>query len=163
MSTSTVPAIQRRITVNAPIERAFHTFTASFNDWWPAAYHIGEAELLDAVLEPRAGGRWYERGTDGSECDWGSVLVWQPPHRLVLGWQINGHWQYDPDPAHASEIDVRFTAEGPGRTLVEVEHRHLDRLAYGPELAEAVGADTGWNGILAAYARVVPTGSPSAP
>jgi uncharacterized protein YndB with AHSA1/START domain len=157
MTTSTVPAIQRQVTVNAPLERAFDTFTSSFGTWWPAAYHIGEAEMAEALLEPRAGGRWYERGIDGSECDWGSVLAWEPPHRLVLGWQINGRWQYDPNPANASEIEVRFTADGPERTLVELEHRYLDRLGDAQDLAAAVAAETGWTGILKAYADAART------
>ena len=152
--TSTVPAIRRSITVNAPLDRAFHTFTAAFSSWWPPSYHIGEAEYAEAGLEPRVGGRWYERGADGSECEWGSVLEWEPPHRLVLGWQINGRWEYEPDPANASEIEVRFTAEGDGRTRVELEHRYLDRLADSQALAGAVGEDTGWNGILRAFAGV---------
>ena len=74
--------------------------------------------MATAILEPREGGRWYEQGVDGSECDWGRVLAWEPPHRLVVTWQINGHWQYDPDPAQASEIEVRFTADGPDQTIV---------------------------------------------
>ena len=99
MSTpSPVPDIRGTITVAVPAEQAFAVFTGSFGSWWPREYHIGQAEMADAVVEPRAGGRWYERGTDGSECDWGRVLAWEPPRRLVVTWQINGQWQYDPDP-----------------------------------------------------------------
>jgi uncharacterized protein YndB with AHSA1/START domain len=114
-SAPTIPAIRGTVTVAAPVERAFQVFTDSFGTWWPAEYHIGQADMAAAILEPRAGGRWYERGVDGGECDWGRVLAWEPPHRLVVTWQINGQWQYDPDPAHASEIEVRFTADGPSR------------------------------------------------
>ncbi|PZF92016.1 SRPBCC family protein [Micromonospora deserti] len=150
-----IPAIRRSITVDAPVDRAFRVFTESFDSWWPAGYHIGRIEVAEAVLEPREGGRWYERGTDGSECDWGRVLAWEPPHRLVLTWQITGEWQYDPDPANASEIEVRFTAAGPERSVVELEHRLLDRLVRGQAMHDAVSGDGGWAGILERFAKAV--------
>jgi uncharacterized protein YndB with AHSA1/START domain len=115
--TPTTPPLTGTITVDAPIEPTFRVFTDSFGSWWPAEYHIGQAEMATAILEPRAGGRWYEQGVDGSECDWGRVVAWEPPHRLVVTWQINGHWQYDPDPERASEIEVRFAADGPDQTI----------------------------------------------
>jgi uncharacterized protein YndB with AHSA1/START domain len=95
-----IPPLTGAITVDVPVERAFRTFTGSFGSWWPADYHIGQADMATAVLEPRHGGRWYGQGVDGSECDWGRVLAWEPPHRLVVTWQINGRWQYDPEPGH---------------------------------------------------------------
>lgn len=150
---ATIPAIRRSITVNAPVERAFRVFTESFSGWWPSEYHIGSAEYAEAVLEPREGGRWFERGADGSECDWGRVLAWEPPHRLLVTWQITGDWRYDPDAEHASEVEVRFTPEGPEQTVVELEHRHLDRLVGGEAMRQAVGGDTGWAGILAGFAK----------
>ncbi|HEX5597391.1 MAG TPA: SRPBCC family protein [Micromonosporaceae bacterium] len=153
-ATATIPDIRRTITVEAPVEHAFRVFTESFNSWWPATYHIGQADLAEAILEAREGGRWYERGVDGSECEWGRVLVWEPPHRLVVTWQINGAWQYDPDAEHASEIEVRFTADGAGRTVVELEHRHLGRLVHGQAMHDAVGGETGWGGILQRFAAV---------
>lgn len=152
---STVPAIHGTITVRAPIDRAFRVFTDSFNSWWPREYHIGQAEMAEAILEPREGGRWYERGTDGSECDWGRVLAWQPPHRLVVTWQINGEWQYDPDPAHASEVEVRFTEDGPERTVVVLEHRFLDRLVGGQAIYDGIGRGGGWTSILERFAKTV--------
>jgi uncharacterized protein YndB with AHSA1/START domain len=124
-SSTTIPAIRGTVIVNAPPERAFEVFTKSFGSWWPADYHIGQVDMADGVIEPREGGRWYEKGADGSECDWGRVLVWEPPNRLVISWQINGMWQFDDDPAHASEIEVRFSPEGEEQTTVELEHRHL--------------------------------------
>jgi uncharacterized protein YndB with AHSA1/START domain len=136
-SPSTIPAIRRTITVGVPVERAFRVFTGSIGTWWPAGYHIGRAEFAEAVLQPGEGGRWYERGIDGSECDWGRVLAWEPPHRLVLTWQINGEWQYDPD----------------------AEHRHLDRLAGGRAVHDAVGGDGGWTGVLDQYAKAAESGS----
>jgi uncharacterized protein YndB with AHSA1/START domain len=94
MSTAPViPPIRGTITVHVPVERAFRVFTDSFGAWWPPEYHIGHADMADAILEPSEGGRWYERGVDGSECEWGRVLAWEPPHRLVVTWQIDGQWR----------------------------------------------------------------------
>jgi uncharacterized protein YndB with AHSA1/START domain len=90
---------------------------------------------------------------DGGECDWGRVLAWEPPHRLVVTWQINGQWQYDPDPAHASEIEVRFTADGPEQTIVELEHRHLERLVDGQALRDGITGGGGWAGLLELFAK----------
>ncbi|MGH3184215.1 MAG: SRPBCC family protein [Streptosporangiaceae bacterium] len=153
-----VPDIRGTITLAVPAERAFAVFTASFGSWWPREYHIGQAEMADAIVEPREGGRWYERGADGSECDWGRVLTWEPPRRLVVTWQINGQWQYDPDQAHASEIEVRFTPDGPGQTTVELEHRLLGRLADGQAIHDAIiFGGGGWTAILERFAKAVDT------
>jgi uncharacterized protein YndB with AHSA1/START domain len=154
MSTApSIPPLGGTVTVGVPVERAFRVFTVAFNSWWPAQYHIGQADIAEAVLEPRAGGRWYERGVDGSECDWGRVLTWEPPHRLVVTWQINGQWQFDPDPAHASEIEVRFTADGPEQTTVELEHRLLDRLVDGQALRDGITGGGGWGALLELFAK----------
>jgi len=152
---ATIPTVQRTVTVAAPVERAFQVFTSSFSSWWPSDYHIGSADYAGAVMEARAGGRWYERGTDGSECDWGRVLTWEPPHKLVLAWHINGEWQYDPDPEHASEVVVTFTPEG-GMTRVDLEHRRLER--HGDQadaVRKGVSESGGWGDILQRYADAV--------
>ncbi|MGH3716950.1 MAG: SRPBCC family protein [Micromonosporaceae bacterium] len=151
-TTSTIPAITGTVTVAVPIEKAFRVFTESLHTWWPAEYHIGRAEMAEPVMEPKAGGRWYERGVDGSECDWGQVLVWEPPSRLVVTWQITGEWQYDPDPERASEVEVRFTADGPEQTTVQLEHRFLERLVGGQAMHAAISGDGGWAGVLRHYA-----------
>jgi uncharacterized protein YndB with AHSA1/START domain len=153
-STPEVPAITGAVTVGVPVDHAFRVFTDSIHTWWPPQYHIGQADMAQAILEPREGGRWYERGVDGSECDWGRVLAWEPPHRLVLTWQINGQWQYDPDPDHASEIEVRFTTDGPAQTTVELEHRHLERLVDGQALRDAIVVQGGgWTSLLELFAK----------
>lgn len=152
---STIPTLQGAVTVEAPLERAFRVFTESFGTWWPRQYHIGQTEMAEAVLEQRQGGRWYERGVDGSECDWGRVLAWEPPHRVLVTWQINGAWQFDPDPEHASEIEVRFTADGAGRTRVELEHRLIHRLADGQLIHDTIGQGGGWVSILEEFAKAV--------
>ena len=149
MSTDT--AVRRAITVAVAPDRAFSTFTADFDRWWPRSHHIGDAELAEAVIEPREGGRWYERGVDGSECDWGKVLVWDPPTRLVLSWQLSSEWAYDADVW--TELEVTFTAEGSNRTRVELEHRGLD--AYGDQMEkmrESFDSDGGWRGLLEQFA-----------
>ena len=124
--TTPIPPIEGKTTVNISRDRAFALFTGSFGSWWPRQYHIGSAEVADVILEPREGGRWFERGVDGSECDWGRVLAWEPLDRVVFTWQIGGDWQFDPDPSHASEIEVRFHADGPEQTTIEVEQRHFN-------------------------------------
>jgi uncharacterized protein YndB with AHSA1/START domain len=150
----TVPAltVRKSLTVEAPIAHTFHVFTTGFDSWWPRAHHIGQADLLAAVIEPKAGGRWYEKGVDGSECDWGRVLAYEPPSRVTLSWHLNGDWQYDPDPARASEVDVRFIPDGPGRTKVEFEHRHIERAVKAEQLRAGVDSEGGWNGLLAMFA-----------
>jgi len=152
MSQATITPVRHTVTVPIPAAQAFTLFTEGFNTWW-IGHHIGQADLAEAVLEPREGGRWYERGVDGSECEWGKVLVFQPPGRLVVTWQINARWEYDPDPAHASEIEVLFT-ERDGQTRVDFEHRHIERLGAGAdELAKEVAGPGGWSAILDRYAQ----------
>jgi len=145
-------SVTKAITVEAPIEHAFSVFTEGFDSWWPRGHHIGEADLAEAVMEAREGGRFYEKSVDGSECEWGRVLAWDPPNRVVLAWQLTAEWQYDPD--FLTEVEVRFTADGPGRTQVELEHRNLER--YGEDMEKvraAVGSDDGWGGQLRTYAQ----------
>jgi uncharacterized protein YndB with AHSA1/START domain len=145
--------VTKSVTVNAGRDRAFSVFTAKFFTWWPASHHIGAAEMADAVIEPHEGGRWYERGVDGVECEWGRVLVYEPPNRVVLSWHLQGDWSYDPDPAKASEVEVRFVEEAPDRTRVELTHRHLDRHDEQEKVRVGVDSPNGWVGILAAYAE----------
>ena len=148
----TIAPVKYTVTVPISAQRAFTLFTEGFNTWW-IGHHIGEAELAEAVIEPRADGRWYERGVDGTECDWGKVLVYEPPSRLVMTWQLNGQFQYDPDLSHASEVEVRF-AEADGQTTVDFEHRYIERLGAGAEdLARSVASGGGWPGILDLYAK----------
>jgi uncharacterized protein YndB with AHSA1/START domain len=152
MSQTTFAPVRYSVTVPIPANRAFTLFTEGFNTWW-IGHHIGQADLAEAVLEPREGGRWYERGVDGSECDWGTVLTYQPPERLVVTWQINSHLQYDPDRARASEVEVLFT-EKDGHTRVDLEHRYIDRHGEGADVvARYVSGDGGWPPIMEGYAN----------
>lgn len=148
---STVPDISGKITVSVPVEQAFQVFTSSFGTWWPREYHIGQAEMAEAILEPGEGGRWYERGTDGSECDWGRVLVWDPPGRLVLAWEISPDWKHDD--SVDTEVEVRFVSLGPALTRIELEHRRLDRYGTAAEQMRGIfDSENGWNAILSALA-----------
>jgi uncharacterized protein YndB with AHSA1/START domain len=145
-------SVRKVISIQAPPAVAWQVFTEKIGTWWPLATHkIGGAKAVDAVVEPRVGGRWYERGEDGSTCDWGRVLLWEPPSRLVLSWNINADWQYDPT-LH-TEVEVRFIADGEDRTCVDLEHRYLDR--YGVRRDEMRGifdSKRGWKGLLEAFA-----------
>jgi uncharacterized protein YndB with AHSA1/START domain len=146
-----VAPVRKIVRVNADVARAFEVFTAGLARWWPRSHHIGAAPLKEAFIEPRVGGRWYERGEDGSECEWGKVLAWEPPARVVLGWQINSKFKYDP--TAVSEVEVRFSAESAGVTVVELEHRHIERLGGdAAELRQTVDAPGGWSLILQNYA-----------
>jgi uncharacterized protein YndB with AHSA1/START domain len=141
------------VMVEAPIERAFTVFTDGIDSWWPREHTIGEAALKEMVLEPKAGGRAYGIGVDGSESDWGRVLVFERPDRIVVSWDINLQWKHELDPAKASEFEVRFTAEGPERTRVVLEHRHFERHGDGWEaMRDAVGSPNGWQGGLELFA-----------
>jgi uncharacterized protein YndB with AHSA1/START domain len=155
MSTqSTAAPVRTEIVVDAPIDRAFDVFTADMGSWWPPTNHILEAELAEMVFEPRVGGHIYDRGVDGSESRWARVLAYEPPDRVVFSWDINLQWQIETDPARTSEVEVRFIAESPTRTRVELEHRGIDRHGDGWEsMHGAVGSPNGWGGGLEALAQ----------
>jgi hypothetical protein len=148
-----IPSVRRAVTVEASQTRAFDVFTRGFNTWWPREHHIGPGNLETAIIEPFAGGRWYEQLTGGVECEVGRVLLWEPPARLMLAWHITPQWKYEPDPDKASEIELRFIAEGPTRTRVELEHRHFERHGDGGDTMRSQ-VDSGWPGLLDLYARV---------
>ncbi len=152
MSNKSVQPVRKQIVVEAPQERAFRVFTENLDSWWPRGHHIGKAEMKSAVLEPRADGRWYEVGVDGSECNWGRVLAWEPPRRVVLSWQISAQWQFDP--SLITEVEVTFTPEGPQRTRVDLEHRHLERFGDSAEGARtSFDSPGGWSGLLGLFAE----------
>jgi uncharacterized protein YndB with AHSA1/START domain len=149
-----VAPVRKTVRVNADVARAFDVFTAGFARWWPRSHHIGAVAMTEAFIEPRVGGRWYERGEDGSECEWGKVLAWEPPARIVLAWQINNNFKYDP--TAMSEVEIRFVAESAGITVVELEHRNIERLGTGAdEFRTKVDAPNGWTLIMQTYAAAV--------
>ena len=148
--------VRRSVTVNAAPEQAFEAFAARIGSWWPRSHSIGGSPMASVTIEPFAGGRWYETGADGSECAWGRVLAWEPPHRLLLAWQIGADWKYDPE--LITEVEVTLAADGPNRTRVELEHRHLERMGDKAQaVADAVGSPNGWSAVLAQYANACST------
>ncbi len=149
----TPAAVRRSVTVQAPPERAWAVFTADIGLWWPKTHSIGTSPIKTATLEPRQGGRWYETGEDGSQCQWGEVLTWEPPSLLVLAWRISGDWRYDPD--LLTEVEVKFTPQA-GATRVDLEHRHLERMGEAEQRARAAfESPNGWAGLLALFADAV--------
>jgi uncharacterized protein YndB with AHSA1/START domain len=150
--TMTDLAVRKDVTVQAPIDKAFRVFTEGIDTWWIREHHIGASALKQVVLESRQGGRWYEIGVDGAECDWGRVLHWEPPQRLVLAWQLDANWQFDP--TFITEVEIRFVADGPHRTSVELEHRHLERFGDDHDaIRDSFDSPGGWQGLLDAFAR----------
>ena len=147
-------SVRKVVSVKAPVDVAWRVFTEKMGSWWPLAqYKIGKTDAVDAVVEPRVGGRWYERGKDGSTCDWGSVLAWEPPSRLVLSWDITADWKYDPE--LKTELEIRFRAQGSDATQVELEHRRLDRYgARRDEMLRIFDTGGGWAKLLEMFGRV---------
>jgi uncharacterized protein YndB with AHSA1/START domain len=145
--------VRVEVVVDAPIEHAFRVFTQEIGSWWPAGHHILDGDNVDLVFEPREGGHIYDRGPDGGECRWARVLTYEPPKRIVLGWDINPKWELETNRERASEVEVSFHADGENRTRVELEHRNLDRHGEGWEQKrDAVGSTGGWPEILREYA-----------
>jgi Activator of Hsp90 ATPase homolog 1-like protein len=141
--------VRKSLIVKAAPQRAFTVFTGRMGTWWPRSHTIATAARADVVMEPRPGGRWYERGEDGSETEWGKVLQWDPPARVLLAWQIDGSWKYNP--ACVTEVEINFTSVGVNETRIELEHRYLERLG---ENAHAIREqlNSGWGSILDLYA-----------
>jgi uncharacterized protein YndB with AHSA1/START domain len=155
MTQAPAAVVRRQIVVAAPIEKAFAVFTERFGDFKPPEHNLLGAPIEETVFEPRVGGHIYDRGSDGSECRWARVLAYEPPHRVVFSWDIGPTWQVETEPENASEVEVQFTAETPDRTLVELEHRNIDRHGPGWEsVAGGVAGDDGWELYLDRYAAL---------
>jgi uncharacterized protein YndB with AHSA1/START domain len=151
MSTQIRPApVRKSIFVNAPQDHAFEVFTSGIGRWWPKSHKIGDVDLDRPVIEPIAGGRWYQLGVDGSECDIGKVSVWDPPARLVLIWQLTPEFAYDPN--LITEVEVLFIPES-GGTRIDLEHRDLERMGEKADaMREAVSGPGGWPALLQLFA-----------
>jgi uncharacterized protein YndB with AHSA1/START domain len=155
MTGTEATVVHKQVVVNAGIAKAFAAFTERFGDFKPPEHNLLQAPITETVFEPRVGGHIYDRATDGTECRWARILAFDPPDRVVFSWDIGPHWQVETDPELTSEVEVRFVAEGPDRTRVELEHRHLDR--HGPgwqSVGEGVEGDQGWPLYLVRYATL---------
>ncbi|HEX7115282.1 MAG TPA: SRPBCC family protein [Steroidobacter sp.] len=160
MSTTALDtSVRTSIVLDAPIERAFQVFTEQFDRIKPREHNLLAVAIAETVFEARVGGYIYDRGVDGSECRWARVLAIDPPRRIVFSWDISPRWQIETDRSKTSEVEVRFIAETPTRTRVELEHRHLDRHGAGWESErDGVGSDRGWPLYLRRFAEVVSAG-----
>jgi uncharacterized protein YndB with AHSA1/START domain len=151
MTEMTDTAVRHQVTIDVPREHAFNVFVE--HRFANPDHHLLDADMERAAIEPRAGGRWYERAVDGRECDWGRVLAYEPPERIVLSWQITPEFTPEPDPEKASEVEVRFIAESEERTRVELVHSRLERHGEAWEVMRAaVDSPDGWPGELQRYA-----------
>jgi len=151
--------VRKQVVVEAPIDRAFMVFTERFGDFKPLEHNLLGAPITETVFEPRVGGNIYDRAEDGSECRWARILAYDPPDLVVFSWDISPRWQLETDPELTSEVEVRFFAETPRRTRVELEHRHIDR--HGPgwqAVREGVDEGEGWPLYLARYAALFTEG-----
>ncbi|MDF2117675.1 SRPBCC family protein [Roseiarcaceae bacterium H3SJ34-1] len=156
MNTRVTPApVKHSIVVDAPIARAFKVFTEDFGSFKPRDHNLLRVDIAETVFEPRVGGHVYDRGVDGSECRFARVLAFEPPHRVLLSWDISPQWQIETDPAKTSEWEVRFIAESEARTRVELEHRKLERHGDGWESVRGgVDGDKGWPLYLRNFAEL---------
>jgi uncharacterized protein YndB with AHSA1/START domain len=140
--------VRREVTVERDAESAFDAFTRELGAWWPGAYTFSGEAFATAEVEPREGGRWYERDRSGDETDWGEVRAWEPPSRLVLSWRVAADRTQEP-PERASEVDVRFLREREGRTRVVLTHRDFARHGEGAETMRAgMASEQGWRLLL---------------
>jgi uncharacterized protein YndB with AHSA1/START domain len=158
MSSATDTAVTTSVVVDVPQARAFTVFTDEIGTWWDPDHHLlPEGTRLERmVFEPRVGGHVYDVVSDGSECRWSRVLAYDPPERVVFSWDINLQWEIETDLDRTSEVEVRFIAEAPDRTRVELEHRNLDRHGDGWEqMRAAVGSDGGWPSGMNRYAAAL--------
>jgi uncharacterized protein YndB with AHSA1/START domain len=159
MTQAPAEVVRRQLVVEAPIERAFAVFTERFGDFKPPEHNLLSVPIAETVFEPKIGGHIIDRGVDGSECRWARVLAYEPPDRVVFSWDISPQWRLETDPENTSEVEVRFVAETPQRTRVELEHRHLDRHGPGWEaVRDGVGHEEGWPLYLDRFAAVVTAG-----
>ena len=153
MGLEEIEPVRKLVRVRADAARAFRVFTEEMDSWWPRTHHIGTSPMRRVVVEGRPNGAIYTEQEDGTNCPWGSVLVWEPPYRFVMAWQIRPDWQFEPDLGRCSEVEVRFTPADDGITLVELEHRGLQRHGGGcVTMREQVDSEGGWGALMNLFA-----------
>jgi uncharacterized protein YndB with AHSA1/START domain len=156
MTPATDSVVRKEIVVQASVERAFSVFTERFGDFKPPEHNLLGAPIVETTFEPRVGGHIVDRAEDGSECRWARILAYEPPTRVLFSWDIGPTWQIEPNAENTSEVEVRFAADGPDRTKVEIEHRYIDRHGPGWEsVRDGVDADEGWPLYLDRYAALL--------
>ena len=148
--TITIAPVRKTIRVKAPIAHAFEVFTNGLTRWWPHDHGVGKKPIEKVLMEPRLGGRWLEISKDGTETPVATITHWEPPHRLVLLWQINAQWK--PDLTMKSEVDVRFTADGPNATNVELVHHKFEAMGAEAGASMRKDVDGGWPGLIERFA-----------
>lgn len=140
--------------VDVPPERAFEVFVDEFDRWWPRDYTWGKGDLAAIAIEPKMGGRAFERSKDGSERIWGKVLSFDRPHHIVVAWQITPDRGAEESESTASRLDVRFSPLEGGRTNILLVHRDFFRHQGDWEkYRNDMAGKSGWPQIIAAYAR----------
>ena len=145
--------VRKSLRVRTGVEHAFRVFTEGMDSWWPRSHHVGSSPMRRVVVEGRPEGAIYTDQEDGSACRWGTVLVWEPPHRFVMAWLIQPSWKIETDASKCSEVELRFTPADDGTTLVELEHRELHRHEGAWEKMRAeVGSEGGWGSLLGMFA-----------
>jgi uncharacterized protein YndB with AHSA1/START domain len=156
MRPSDIQPVRKSVIVNTGSERAFALFIDKFDTIKPREHNLLAVPIVETVFEPRVGGHIYDVGTDGSRCEWATVLAYEPPLRVVFSWDLGPTWQVETDPAKTSEVEVRFIAESDDRTRVELEHRHLERHGTAwRAVADGVDGDAGWPLYLSRYVAMV--------
>lgn len=148
--------VRKQVVVPTPIDKAFVAFTERLGDFKPPEHNLLQSPIAETVFQNHVGGHIIDRGEDGSECRWARVLVWEPPERVVFSWDIGPTWELETDPENTSEVEIRFIAETPERTRVELEHRNLDRHGPGwPSVHDALNNGDGWPLYLSRFATMV--------
>ena len=137
--------------IECPPDHAFDVWTRRISQWWPADHTTTGETGLTIVLEPRVGGRIFERTQGVREHDWGEVTVWEPPRHLVYLWHLRR------EPADATEVDIRFVDAGARRTRVEIEHRGWERIPDGQRWRDANMG--GWSTLLPHFVAAAAEGS----
>ncbi|MQW90057.1 SRPBCC family protein [Sinorhizobium saheli] len=154
MHTIEPAAVRKSVTVHVPPEKAFDVFVNGMGNWWIKEHSVSQSGQKTVVVETFAGGRWYEIGNSGEECDWGRVIDYDRPNRILFAWQLNADFTFDPE--FYSEVEVRFEAKGDGETTVTLEHRNLANFgSKAEEMRRRFDSETGWGGLLASYAATV--------
>ena len=147
--TVAIAPVRKTIHVKASTAHAFEVFTAGLDRWWPKDHGIGKTPRKAVAMETRLGGHWYELAEDGTQTNVGRIVVWEPPQRFVMTWDINSEWK--PDTTVSSEVEVRFIAEGDDATRVELEHRKFEQMGAEPGAKMRRDVDGGWPKLLEIY------------